>query len=284
MSAIHWADVRWPWREVPEELQALPQWVLWKRELVNGRWTKVPYTVDGRKAKSNDRRTWATFERVCQAADEIGRWDGIGFVFVRGQGYCGVDLDHIWQSDADEGANWALGFFEVFGDTYGEESPSTTGYKIICRAKLPATGKSYPIGAGKIEIFDQGRFFAITGISNGVPVITDHQEDILALLEDLERIKRGSQPQPTPPPAPQRPSASGHDPRIDLVYQHHYYAESLERHPGLASTAAWWWTCGLEIEEIRPRLIAFDQSNCHPPKQDRKELEGILDWVAGRPR
>ena len=35
---------------------------MWNHERRNGKWTKVPYRVDGRtKARSDDPRTWGTF-------------------------------------------------------------------------------------------------------------------------------------------------------------------------------------------------------------------------------
>src|ERR1700722_17418216 len=37
---------------IPDDLTELDQWVLWRRETVNGRQTKVPYTVGGRRASS----------------------------------------------------------------------------------------------------------------------------------------------------------------------------------------------------------------------------------------
>jgi primase-polymerase (primpol)-like protein len=61
--------------------------------------------------------------------------DGIGFVFSANDPYCGIDLDNIWQSDADEGAEWAQGILEQFADTYGEGSPSGRGYKTWCRRR-----------------------------------------------------------------------------------------------------------------------------------------------------
>jgi len=290
-AAIHWTDMRWTWRAVPAELQALKQWVVWKYELVEGRPdpTKVPYQVNGYHAKSDDWRTWTTFERVCQALDEIGCWDGIGFVFSADDHYCGVDLDHIWQSDADEGIDWGWGLIEKFWNTYAEESPSESGYKIWCRAKLPAQGRKWNMGSGRrIEMFDRGRFFTITGTGNGIEVITDHQDDVLTLIADLDAIE---QQKKTVDPVNSfhhhhhnQHHANPHDPRIDLAYQRHYYAERQERHNGLLSTAGWWWKIGIDIEEIRWRLGEFNQSNCHPPKDDPDEIEKILRYVEACPR
>ena len=45
---------------IPSELTVRPRWVLWRRETVKGRLTKVPYQRNGRRASSTDPRTWAS--------------------------------------------------------------------------------------------------------------------------------------------------------------------------------------------------------------------------------
>jgi len=46
-------------KAIPEALRRVPQWVLWKYELRDGRITKVPYTVFGTRASVNDPDTVA---------------------------------------------------------------------------------------------------------------------------------------------------------------------------------------------------------------------------------
>ena len=77
---------------IPGELKALRQWVLWRGVERGGRWTKVPYSMAGQMASSADRTTWADFD---SAADGYmsGSYDGIGFVFAEGGGLVGIDLD-----------------------------------------------------------------------------------------------------------------------------------------------------------------------------------------------
>jgi hypothetical protein len=285
VAAISPWDVRLPWRNVPVELWALSQWVTWRYAETKGGNTKVPYVASGRyPASSTNPTDWTTFEQVCAAADIPDHCDGIGYVFVHGQGYCGIDLDHIWDGgDADEGPDWAAGILDRFADSYAEASPSTTGYKIWCRATLPGKGRKWEMGAGrKIELYDSGRFFTMTGRSNGVPVITDHQADVEALIQDLD----GMQPRPCVPAA-ERSHPSGHqhhqnDPRLDIPFSEHY--EHPQRHSALVRAAGWWWGLGLSAGEVFQRLHHFNAAYCHPPKPAAEVNRIISDMERSWPR
>lgn len=52
---------------VPDELKALPQWVVWQAMERNGKLTKPPRQIDGQAAKANDPSTWTTFEKAMAA-------------------------------------------------------------------------------------------------------------------------------------------------------------------------------------------------------------------------
>jgi putative DNA primase/helicase len=69
---------------IPAALKVAARWVLWKlvwkaNKDGTGKWDKVPMTTTGRGAKTNDPRTWSTFDDAL-AAYRTGRFDGIGFV------------------------------------------------------------------------------------------------------------------------------------------------------------------------------------------------------------
>ena len=64
---------------IPDELKALPQWVVWQAVERNGRTTKPPRQIDGRAAKANDPSTWTTFEKARAARNgaKFSRlWEG----------------------------------------------------------------------------------------------------------------------------------------------------------------------------------------------------------------
>ena len=182
---------------VPEELQAAQQWVLWRYDWQEGRgeWAKVPYRVDGHHAKSNDPSTWATF-KACVSAFNVARssYDGIGFVFNIDSPYVGVDLDLCVTHDQQNG-DYLLTPFAARAverlSSYTELSPSRTGLHIIGRAGDIKAMKSEWHG-NAIEVYRTGRYFTFTGLSwqeSVLPVRDIHGE----LEQMLEKIRAAKQ-------------------------------------------------------------------------------------------
>lgn len=157
---------------VPDELKARRQWVVWRVEHVNGKLTKVPYTPNTtRHARTDDPSTFRSFDE-CVATVRAGQWDGVGFVFTRDDPYCFIDLDapkdanghHYQDPQLWERQN------ELYklADSYSETSPSGHGLHIIVRGALPE-------GKGRkrdhIEIYSEGRFATFTGkVVNAGPI------------------------------------------------------------------------------------------------------------------
>jgi putative DNA primase/helicase len=118
---------------IPEELKARPQWVVWKA--VGEAPAKVPYSAkDGLKASSTDLTTWSTFEEALEAY-ESGEYAGVGFVFSSADPYTGIDLDNCVDR-AGETALWALEIARYF-DSYTELSATGSGLHIIVRGDVP---------------------------------------------------------------------------------------------------------------------------------------------------
>ena len=141
---------------IPDEMKRRPQWVVWRLEERNGKATKVPYNPrTGRKASSTDSLTWGTFEDALEVLD---RFDGVGFVFSSGDPYTGVDLDGCVDPETGEVEPWAAEIAAEL-DSYTEISPSGTGVHIIARGRLPEGRRR----KGRVEMYDQGRFFTVTG-------------------------------------------------------------------------------------------------------------------------
>jgi putative DNA primase/helicase len=226
---------------IPKELIERPQWLLYRIEIRDGKATKVPFGCMGYRASVTNVDQWSGFEFTLKTASQPGFCDGIGFVFTADDPYCGIDLDHVWQSDADEGARWALSILERFSDTYSEQSPSGAGVKIWCRAKPPRCGR-WPIAAGAIEIYDHARFFTVTGRSAGIQVVTDHQADIEALVANLDQNRHSPSPRMVPEVIPQG-----------------------QRHNALVSLAGTMYRRGMTVEAIEAALLVTDQTQCDPP-------------------
>lgn len=140
---------------IPQELKQFKQWLLWKLENVNGRPSKVPYSITGRRASTTDPGTWGSFDEV-KSKYEAGGYDGIGFVFTENDPFCAIDLDHC-----KEGGKIKKEAEEIIRkfNSYAEYSPSGEGVHIIIKAKLNGRHNR----KGDIEIYDQKRYFTFTG-------------------------------------------------------------------------------------------------------------------------
>ena len=137
---------------IPEELQALKQWVCWDS-------TKLPINVrTGKKAEVDNPGTWCTFEEA-QEAVLSGKYRGMGFVLTEDDPYVIIDLDHVIDPDTGEILPWAQDIIELM-DSYTEVSQSGTGIHIIIRGKKP--GDRCKSRNGQIEIYDHSRYFALT--------------------------------------------------------------------------------------------------------------------------
>lgn len=140
---------------IPADLKVLPHWVLWRAELVNDRWSKVPYQVSGHKASSTNPSTWASFDAVWRRYT-AGGYDGIGIVLTADIHLVGVDLDHCITDGTVE--PWAMRIIACL-QSYTEYSPSRTGIRIFCQGSLPVAGKK----KGNVEFYQAGRYLTVTG-------------------------------------------------------------------------------------------------------------------------
>jgi primase-polymerase (primpol)-like protein len=170
---------------IPAELREIPQWVCWRYEWREdkqgkGRWTKVPLDPKtGRLAKSTDPATWGTFQQAL-AYYHSGKADGIGFVFAPDDPFAGVDLDDCRNPDTQTIEPWAAEIVARL-KSYAEVSPSGTGVKAFLRGEVPADGHR----KGQVEIYDRGRYFAVTGRQlPDAPAIVKRRPKALAQLHD----------------------------------------------------------------------------------------------------
>lgn len=177
---------------VPGELKARPQWVTWRSERRGGKPTKVPYApTTGRRASTTDASTWAGFDAAFRAWRRGDGYDGVGFVFSNTDPYCGVDLDDCLD-DAGDLATVAMKIVQGL-DSYTEISPSGRGVKLFLRATLPPGGNR----KGKVEIYDRGRYFTVTG---------DHLAGTPCTVEARHQELAAVHAEIFAPPAPRRPA------------------------------------------------------------------------------
>lgn len=163
---------------IPAMIKALDRWVLWKWTYRKGKWAKPPRQVDGSFARSDDSRTWATYEAAIQAY-RVGDFDGIGIVLP--DGITGVDSD---DSVLDGHLNQDARLLMAMLPTYCERSPSGSGIKFLASGKLNAKLAKTNHARG-LELYDGGdtaRYFTITGnVMGDHKEITEQRESLFTL-------------------------------------------------------------------------------------------------------
>lgn len=173
---------------LPAELIARPQWVAWRFEWCDDRWTKVPVNVrSGGRARTNDPSTWATFDEAMTFHECTPGSAGVGFVFTEADPFAGVDLDGCVVG-ADQEAMvevWARDLLDAF-ETYAEISPSRRGAKLFLKGRASHNGRraGYPVAGSAVETYDRTRFFTVTGLQvPGTPrALADAQRPLDELI------------------------------------------------------------------------------------------------------
>lgn len=153
---------------IPEELRNLKQWGLFHLKYVPERHknTKIPLNAyDGTLGKSNDPTTWSEFDIALRALDKYDNADGLAFYFANG--YVGLDIDNIGSDLQDFFAGAPETSVETFRKltkkTYMEVSQSGKGIHAIFKGKIPGKHRR----KGNYEMYESGRFFALTGNTIG---------------------------------------------------------------------------------------------------------------------
>lgn len=154
------------YNNIPKHLKDRNHWVLYALECgENNRIIKVPYDPNTIKthASVTDENTWGTFENTQNLAETFEM--GIGFVFDNGGGIFGIDVDSI-DKVALEHRPAALKLREMIWNnfpTYCERSPSGKGMHYIGFGSLPEGIRGIKDSKYQIEIYDQMRYFTVTG-------------------------------------------------------------------------------------------------------------------------
>lgn len=135
---------------IPSELKALKQWVVWLYEDVGrNKPAKMPYAVNPKKKASvSDSATWSTFDEVVEAYNKFSNINGIGFVLTGSEGIIGIDVDG--KIDID--------LIDRF-DSYSEMTPSKNGMRIFIKADTTLQAKRFD----NIELYQSARYFTVTG-------------------------------------------------------------------------------------------------------------------------
>jgi putative DNA primase/helicase len=177
---------------IPEELKEKDQWVCWRYRRRGERWSKVPVSArTGRAVDITDASILSSFDEAF-AAYQDRRHSGIGFVFCDSDPFTGVDLDDCLDPENESIRSPASEIIEELG-SYAEVSPSGKGVKLIVRAAL---GPGFVTRRGSIEVYNKGRYFAITGnrLNRCPEEICDRGAELERLAKRYlsKNIRRGS--------------------------------------------------------------------------------------------
>jgi hypothetical protein len=152
---------------------------MWRSEKFAGdsNTRKAPYSITGQRASVTDSTTWASFTTATQTyLASNGRYSGIGYVFTSDDPFTGIDIDHCVQDKKlNPEAQKLIDRFK----SYTELSQSATGIHILVRAKKPGNRSRN----GTLELYDQRRFFIITG--NHMP---DTPLKILERQQEIDKL------------------------------------------------------------------------------------------------
>jgi hypothetical protein len=208
--------------QLPQELLSLTRWVGFRYKWNGHKWNKPPYSTKTGEAIApivKYQEHFATFQEAITGAARH-RLDGVGLVFLKGDGYVGLDFDDCIKDGVIDPTveNW----LKWFTATYIEKSVSGTGIHALCRGEIPhaLTATQLPDAADgvKLEVYGRDRYFCTTGMSIGPSLeIVDAQTSIDKLLKEV------ADAQPTA--ASQQPSG---EKAMSVSTVRRIYADNLE--------------------------------------------------------
>ena len=250
---------------IPDELQALPQWVCaWDD-------SKIPMqgVEFGTPASTSNPRTWCEY-RIARNLVDAGLYDNVGFVF-NGNGIVGIDIDCGWDEDGLPTAT-ALDIISHCG-SYTEQSRSGRGFHILVRGTLPFDGKNNHAG---VEIYQTKRYFIMTGrVLSFLPNIVENQAAIDYVVQTYfqtareERDGSGAGSDRIYSPKWQLPSRG----KVKMRPEYPKIGKG-SRNISMASLAGSMHTLGYSKSQIYEELRYANEMACEPKLEDR-ELKHI---------
>lgn len=149
---------------IPEPLKQLNQFVVFKTEERDGKKIKVPYQINGERAKSNDPSTWTSYEEAVDFCNQnkefylgfrpVANNDEINNLII-------IDLDHVIDEDGNiskEVSKWINRF-----DSYTEISLSGHGLHILITGELPFENRKFHKNDIDGQLWNNQQFVILTG-------------------------------------------------------------------------------------------------------------------------
>jgi len=197
--------IPYTYEKIPAYFRGRPQWVNWRYEWRDGKWTKPPLMAKqlGRYASVDNKATWSSFEDAVAAYENPeSQYDGIGYAIdVETEQLVGTDLDHYLDDQFQPN-----GFTETAKsivaalNSYTELSVSGKGLHIYAFGTLPPDGRR----KGSVEMYSSGRYLTFTGVCvPGMPQTVEHRPAEIAAVH-AQHIARAPVPTAGPTAVPTR--------------------------------------------------------------------------------
>ncbi len=161
---------------IPEELKALPQWVVayqHDNDFLEQSERKIPHDPKSlQHASVTDPSTWGTFQEASAHNKPVG------FVLTKDDPYCIIDLDNPINEEQKERHEKIMA--EI--DSYQEISISGKGIHIIVRGEIPKGCRKE-----KVEVYSSERYMITTGhIFGEKKPIKDAQEIVSSIYQQIK--------------------------------------------------------------------------------------------------
>lgn len=175
---------------IPAELRALNQWVLWREEFnPNGKNKKPPICPhNGIVCAATDTSAFGSFEQCMRALmwakeNRPGERYGLNFVLTGNDPYAIIDLDATEDVHQQALQAQVLRRFK----SYVEYSPSGKGFHVVCKTGYNFEGRRL----GAVEMYSKDRTMSFTGSVYGPEFkpILDETETLRSLYEHIEAAR-----------------------------------------------------------------------------------------------
>lgn len=179
---------------VPQTLQKLNNWALWRLEGTK----KAPYSIkyNGRIGV-NKPYLWGSYGAAVQKLQYTDDYNGLGFLFTEKCGLVFIDLDHCIDESGELSA-LASNIIGAFSGTYIEYSQSGRGLHIICKGNIPIDGTR--IDKYGIELYKNKHYIAFTGNAYEASEPANKQKELDKLCSFLNITRQTEREQITPEP------------------------------------------------------------------------------------
>lgn len=168
------------------ELKAVPNWVLAKPVMRDGKLTKPPYQPNHKSASHSDPSTWSSFDDVRETF-ENGGYIGVGFVLdgkphFNGKYLIGFDWDKcVTDEEFHEGVKEQI---QTLGLSRVEASISNTGIRGFFLCDEPLQSRRTVIDGRSVELYSDKRYLTTTGIGLGDLSREANVNEILGLFPE----------------------------------------------------------------------------------------------------